>query len=96
VEGRITKEQLCEALAGDFERMLEQTVEALKIGHSRGISSTTAKSLCVTRPAYSGRNCSRRPWSFAVNAKLFPPTGPDGQSVLWRKQGRANDSCHHH
>jgi len=29
VEGRITKEQLCEALAGDFERMLEQTVEAL-------------------------------------------------------------------
>ena len=40
------------------------------------------------RRASFAAGCSRKPWSFAVNAKLFPPVdAPDRSGLKWRNKG---------
>lgn len=55
---------------------------------SQGTSLMTVKNPCVMPQANSGKRCLPGPWSFAVNAKLFPPADdPNAQGRKWRNKG---------
>jgi len=95
VEGRITKEQLCEALAGDFERMLEQTVEALNRAQPGHIIDDSEEPVRDAAGVFR-QKLFEKALELRSQREAFPSDRPGRPERSVEKQGRANDSCHHH
>jgi len=96
MDGRITKEQLREVLAGDFEHLLEATAEALnraQPGHIIDDSEERVRDAAgVFRQKLFAKAVELR-----SQCEAFSPSGrrPEFRPRV-EEQGHANDSCHHH
>ena len=77
MDSKITKEQLKQVLSIDFDRLIEDVVEAI----NRAVSLITVKKLSVTRRGNFAAWYLKRLLSFAVTAKLFPRSGHPNETA---------------
>jgi len=96
MDGRITKEQLREALGGDFEHLLEAAVEAVNRAQPGHIIDDSEEPVRDATGVFR-QKLFEKALELRSQREAFSPSGRRrGLRPRVEEQGHPNDSCHHH
>jgi len=96
MDGRITKEQLRKALAGDFEKLLEAAVEAINQAQPGHILDDSEEPVRDAAGQFR-QKLFEKALELRSQGEAFSPGAPSKRAEPpVEEQGDTNDSRHHH
>jgi hypothetical protein len=96
MDSRITKEQLRQALAGDFERLLDEAVQAVNQAQPGHIIDDSEE-LVRDAAGQFRQKLFEKALELRSQREAFSPSGwSQRPTPPVEEQGSADDSCHHH
>lgn len=96
MDGRITREQLKQALGGEFETLLDEAVQAVNQAQPGHIIDDSEEAVRDAAGVFRQKLFAKA-LELRSQSEAFSPSGrPQGRERGVAKQGHADDSCHHH